>query len=710
MKDMKKIVITLMICAFIAMQSCYTSKPTGYAGSPDYNKRVEVINAGMKKKSNGMNVVFTASLAGAGGFAGYQYLPLVQKQTATGQESVRAANAAIGALSGAALAYLCNAIAGKNKITPVFYPQQWIEKANPQYRLLNGANRNFTLIHSSSERNFAVRNLQDVRDFKSIFPESSYEEDVVKQGLAVFTLADIKTLSGIYPKYSDRIKARYVQLSLTKSTSFTEFKNKIALFPESIPEIDLKINYEDELQLKKLFAQFDAKEETMGKKRIRTYKNEILDKLRVIRTDIDFEYETAQYEKLPKSDSDYNSFYSFIRRFPNSKYSVDLKTKADNLRYNEYSSLFAQIQQEANLVNTNIENNSYVSVTKLENLLASYERFDEKFKGYDPDNLKSEIAAAQSTVKEGRILSVFYDIKQNVNSILTRSQNREFVSSSDLSANIGKFNNLPGNKLPEMKQYVADAQQLCRIIEGINLNVPGSYREFSGSGAILGLIGTLWSGNVRAMNLATPMNTELAEEHLAKVRIIDLIAYFIEQNRFGEDELLGHASKYDENNVWRIFGYKLVDKENAIITAYNNDANNKMSKFLDQWQTNIDNSSSYSSSSSSSNQSSGSGQVSNICDNIETDNIPGSNEIVWEEYGDLVDGCEITFTDGTKGTLFRSRESGKKYQIPYVDVGSSNLYYNSAEYARQALYIYKKCPEGPALPKNWREKGSKHIP
>jgi hypothetical protein len=60
-----------------------------------------------------------------------------------------------------------------------------------------------------------------------------------------------------------------------------------------------------------------------------------------------------------------------------------------------------------------------------------------------------------------------------------------------------------------------------------------------------------------------------------------------------------------------------------------------------------------------------------------------ADNIVWKKYNNLVDGCEITFV-------------------------TSNLYYESDEYARQALYIYKKCPEGAFLSKNWREKGRKY--
>jgi hypothetical protein len=119
---------------------------------------------------------------------------------------------------------------------------------------------------------------------------------------------------------------------------------------------------------------------------------------------------------------------------------------------------------------------------------------------------------------------------------------------------------------------------------------------------------------------------------------------------------------------------------------------------------------SYSSGSSGSGNSGSSsgGGGSNICDNIETNNIPDSDAIKWIKCNDLVDCCEIEFVDGVTGWLYRSRESGKKYHIPYVDVISSNLYYDSDENARRALYIYKKCPAGFLGSANWRETGQIH--
>jgi hypothetical protein len=683
-KGMKRIVIALTISAMFVLQSCYTSKPTGSVTAPDYNKRVSVSNAKMKKKGNGLNVVFTVGLAGAGGYAGYQYLPLVQKQTATGHEPVRAANAAIGALSGAAISYLCDAIMGKNKTNPVVDPQQWIKKANPQYKLLDGSGQYFTLIHPSAERNYTVEAYSDVLDFKKAFPNSAYAENVVNQSITNLEYdATFPALAEFYPQYKDKLEAAYLKNALEKTESFDMFKTKITDFPQCLSDVSLNIDYQNEAQLKTLFAQMDSHSAEFGKERLRAYKNEILDKLAVIQTDIDHEYETAQYEKVPKNTSDYDLLYNFVNRFPNSQYSVNLKTKADNMKYSAYSSLFAQIQEEAATVNAGIVKQNPVSISNLEKLLADYETFS----GYDPNHHNTDILAAKSILEKGRSLSAFFDVKNEVNSILIKAQKQEFAYPTDLGGSISKFNNLPNNKADsKMKRYVEDAQKLYKIIDGINLNVPNSYREFSVGGAILGAIGTVISGNVTALNLARPMNTALAEEHLAKVQIIDDIGYFLENNRFGEDELLGHASKYDNDNIWRILGYKLVDKEKEIIGRYNEDANDKITRGLNQWQENINASSSGSSSYSSSSS-----------EDIDPDKVSIPDYTITTNWKDRAllstysgdQYLEAEFDDGTEIEISRYNSD----KVPFVkqsitawDKGE----YKTDDYAIKAAYVWKK--------------------
>ena len=142
---MKNLVIFLIIITTLAAQSCYTYKPTGMVSAPNSSGRVNVTNAGMIKKGTGVDVVFSITLVGAGSYMCYQ-AGLAQKKSATGPEPIPAANVVIGAAGGAAFAFLCHTVAGRNKTKPVTDPTIWIKKANSEYQLLNGTGRNFTII------------------------------------------------------------------------------------------------------------------------------------------------------------------------------------------------------------------------------------------------------------------------------------------------------------------------------------------------------------------------------------------------------------------------------------------------------------------------------------------------------------------------------------------------------------------------------------
>ncbi|GHT31617.1 hypothetical protein FACS189434_01680 [Bacteroidia bacterium] len=201
------------------LSGCYTSKPAGLASNPDYNKRVNVSGAHTVKRKNALGVTVSIGLVGAGAAGGY-YTPLVQKQTATGQEPVRVANAVIGAAAGAGISYLIDVIAGKNKSNyDNIDVNKWIKKANPQYKLLAGSGNNFTIIHPSAESNYTVKNIQDVRNFKTVFSRSVYSENVVQQALKL-NRNDMPELLTLYPdtKYANDIKVKYI----TESPSFSD--------------------------------------------------------------------------------------------------------------------------------------------------------------------------------------------------------------------------------------------------------------------------------------------------------------------------------------------------------------------------------------------------------------------------------------------------------------------------------------------------------
>ena len=214
MKQIIKVSVYLLVLS-VLFQSCLTSKPVaGSASSPDYNKRVNVSYPGYKKKSNAIDVVFNVGLIGAGAYGGYN-MNLIQQQTANGKEPVRAANAAIGALAGASIAYLIDQISGKGNIYRATDPNKWIRKANNNYKFLKGSNDNFTIIHSAAEMNYTIRNINDVRDFKTAFPNSLQTDMVFKQGINNLSRNELPELIEMFPnnQYAEAAKIKYIESS-----------------------------------------------------------------------------------------------------------------------------------------------------------------------------------------------------------------------------------------------------------------------------------------------------------------------------------------------------------------------------------------------------------------------------------------------------------------------------------------------------------------
>lgn len=229
MKQINKIYVVALCVSTIMLQSCYTRKPVaGNISHPDYNKRIAVSGAKMKKKGNGLNIAFNIGLVGAGAYGGYQ-TNLIQKQTAEGKEPVHAANIAVGALAGASVAYLIDAIAGKNKKESISNPDEWIRKANKEYLLLERKSTYsdaFTIIHSSAERNYIVNNTQDVRDFKAVFPNSNYTDQMFQQAIKVLKRDEIPLLLDLYPdnRYVADARTKYIKESLFYDDAFIAAK------------------------------------------------------------------------------------------------------------------------------------------------------------------------------------------------------------------------------------------------------------------------------------------------------------------------------------------------------------------------------------------------------------------------------------------------------------------------------------------------------
>jgi outer membrane protein assembly factor BamD (BamD/ComL family) len=406
---MKNIGLAGLSALILTLQGCYTNRPTATSvSSPDYNKRVSVSGAGYRKKGNAIGVVFNVGMIGAGAYGGYN-MNLVQQQTGNGREPVRAANAAIGALAGASVAYLIDQIAGKNKTYPVKNTKEWIRKANDDYRFLNGDNDQFDMIHSSIESRFSVKSLDDVKDFKTAFPNSNYAENVVQTGINTFNLSDLISLAGIYPQYEDKIKNQYLQLALNNSSTFAQFKSDIGQYPGAFPGVNLGIDYQNEAQIKDLFAQFDRHTAELKQAKARQFKNEILDGLPVITTCLDSIYEQAQYDKIASSITP-QSLRNFIHKFPNSSQVNTVKSKLNKLDDENYAS--------ANRRNTQQDFENYVASFPGGNHLG-----DANLKIAEFKRIAEEIRIVKEREERERLLAA--QLEEENRQRLEREQHRE---------------------------------------------------------------------------------------------------------------------------------------------------------------------------------------------------------------------------------------------------------------------------------------------
>jgi cell fate (sporulation/competence/biofilm development) regulator YlbF (YheA/YmcA/DUF963 family) len=712
----------------LALQGCYTNRPIAQSvSSPDYNKRVSVAGAQYKKKGNAIDVVFNIGLIGAGAYGGYN-LNMVQQQTANGREPVKGANVAIGALTGASIAYLIDQIAGKNKTSYPNKSEDWIRKANDKYRFMYGDKTNFTMINSGVENSYSVQNLNDVKDFKTAFPNSNQTENVVNNAINSFSMKDLISLNEIYPQYADKINAQYLRLALAESPVFDTFKYNIGQFPQALRGVSLDIDYNNEEQIKGLFAQFDQYALALGVDKVRKYKNDILDELPVIHSVIDKEYEDLAYNMIASS-TNYTTLYKFAQRFPNSDKSKAVTEKANGLKYASYSRDYKQIKQELASFKDKVENKQYAQATDLEKYVKDFSLYG----SYDPDNVKREIQAVESYMPYAKYYSVYRDVQQTVKGIISGLEKGQYPTSADLRSKLDKYNQVKTNDTDNVSHYMDNASRLCVILDGVSMSVPDSYREFSLGGAALGVLGTIISGgNLRAMAAAKPMNTKLAQEHQnINKRAVDIIIDEIgpqinseNYNIFGEDIPLSREAG-------RAISRRLIELDKKIVATYNNDVENHNS--LVSTLGNFSNDSGWSGILGSSSSSS-SGSSSSSSDDLSEALAQASNDAICEKYDDRdvtipemlsdsgwkncasenenmkgpYDCREIKFKDGVSGTIQRwnkTNEAEKEYHVPFVSTSNGvKWHYKTEADAIKALYFYKKCTknrgEGHFIPKD----------
>ncbi|MBK6619349.1 MAG: hypothetical protein IPG32_00140 [Saprospirales bacterium] len=218
--------------------SCVVKKPdSGRISGLDYNKRVTVYDAHYRKKPTVFGISFVVAGTAAGGYLGYQS-NLIGYQDGPDRKFVQPANAVIGALIGYSLTNLCNYALGQNKTYPVNDVRKWAKDANKNYLLLSQSSSSFTLMHNSAESSFLVKNIQDARDFRTCFPNSSYSNSIALQGKGVVRREELPELLALFPGNANAsdMKSGFLAQS-TSLAQCIEAKNK---YPELSADAERK--------------------------------------------------------------------------------------------------------------------------------------------------------------------------------------------------------------------------------------------------------------------------------------------------------------------------------------------------------------------------------------------------------------------------------------------------------------------------------------
>jgi len=235
MKKIKLYIFTVLLL----IASCTVQKPTcDNISNLDYNKRCNVKNAHYIKEPTMANKAAIIGGALTGAYLGSKS-NLITYQRGTETKNLIIANVTIGAVAGYATVQLFNFIVGQGKYIECKNSIDWANEVNKDFIVISpDDNTNFRVMHNSIESNYIVKNIKDVYDFHTAFPNSNYSNDVIKKSISVVSRAELLELINLYPNCSNLldIKKEYVNQSSNINDLFDAF-NK---FPET--KIDIEKN------------------------------------------------------------------------------------------------------------------------------------------------------------------------------------------------------------------------------------------------------------------------------------------------------------------------------------------------------------------------------------------------------------------------------------------------------------------------------------
>lgn len=245
---MKKNYILIYTTLLLLMSNCVSTE--GTLGSADYNQRQKIRDPHytIKRKPVGTTLVVIGGLAG--GIVGSQQ-DIVSYYDGTERKSMTAGNMAVGALIGLGTTTLLSKIfkLNYNSTKPVNTEPEikdWLKKKNIRlndYQIISRSYGATYIIPNRMESNYSVNNLQDVRDFKEAFPNStsSNRNRMLDKAINNLNRKDLPALARIYPTRNSDIGMRYLQLSSSNSELAEVGKHFPALKDKATRQAYLKV-------------------------------------------------------------------------------------------------------------------------------------------------------------------------------------------------------------------------------------------------------------------------------------------------------------------------------------------------------------------------------------------------------------------------------------------------------------------------------------
>ncbi len=244
MKKNNKSIILLALAAVLLTSSCVSYKP--YASSvsdSDYNQRVEATDPQFKKKPNAFGYIVEIGLPVVGATVGAVTTPLIQHSDENRQNFI-IGSAVLGALVGTGGSYIANKACGYGKMVKADDRQKWVKKAfGEDYILLSNSETTVRAINRNVESHYLVKNIDDVKDFASVFPNSRYESDMLAQALQVIQRHDIPTVVNLYPQSENVIS--FQQQYIKTSSSYNELFAAERMYPNALSDAEFERLYVD---------------------------------------------------------------------------------------------------------------------------------------------------------------------------------------------------------------------------------------------------------------------------------------------------------------------------------------------------------------------------------------------------------------------------------------------------------------------------------